>query len=228
MTLSFNTVLTTQLESLSTAELVTFFNELSGSSVKRFADRAVALRRVDAARDAWMLANRDTAMAAEAAERAASEVAVAAAIAQAHADHAESTFTAPNFRHTCPGCGAHQDITPAGLEGTTAETRNFCHSCGCEWFPETGKLYHAPKASPTRSAGIAASWANPEVAAARAARSTVTVKGGGLKAPQEYASLRAAFAALHLPLGQHIKFRGQLKAAGTLTFIEFTFINNAK
>lgn len=67
----------------------------------------------------------------------------------------------------------------------------------------------------------------PRAAAAKASvgaggvRSTVTVDG------VTYPSLRFAFLALGLPLGQHIKFRGQLKAAGTLKFGPYVFVNNA-
>ena len=203
------------LAAFSTADLVTMYNDLTGKSIKKFSSRMAGLRQIMNAQAEFV--TEEAAEAPEAAEQP---------------DDAEATFTAPDFRHTCPGCGAHQDITPAGLEGTAAESRNFCHSCSTEWFPETGKLYKAPAASPGRSAAIAKSWTNPEVAAARANRATVTVTGpltsfflpdGG--AP--YSSVAAAFRALHLPMGAHIKFRGQLKAAGTLEFQGFTFVNNA-
>ena len=239
----------------STSELVDMYNTLTGKSIKKFSSRAAGERQVAAA---W--AADPTAMAADAAARAASAAKVEEAVAAAHADHAasmeeEASDAADDVRaaeweveaaankataaasgdwsHTCPGCGATQDITPAGLEGTAAESRNFCHSCSTEWFPETGKLYNAPKASPGRAAAIAASWANPEVAAARAARATVTVTGpltsfflpdGGAT----YSSVAAAFRALQLPMGKHIKFRGELKAAGVRMFGEFTFLNNVK
>ena len=158
---------------------------------------------------------------ATAAESAQAAATVAEAVAQAHADHA----AAQDYTRTCPKCGATQDITPAGLEGTTAADRNFCNHCSTEWFPATGKIYKAPASSAQRAASIAASWANPEVAAARAIRSSVTVSGGSLKGTVAYPSLRAAFVALGLPLGQHIKFRGQLKAEGVKKFINFKFVN---
>ena len=200
----------------STAELVTMYNELTGKSIKKFSSRAAGLRQVASAYDVSQV------------EAEAAKAAVAAQFAAEAADRKAAAAESKDFSHTCPACGRTQDITPAGLEGTAAESRNFCHGCSTEWFPETGKLYTAPKASPARAASIAASWAKPEVAAARASRSSVTVSGGGLDSTLEYPSLRAAFAALNLPLGQHIKFRGQLKAAGVLTFIDFTFTNLAK
>lgn len=56
----------------------------------------------------------------------------------------------------------------------------------------------------------AASWADPVVRAKRCKRHFVRVDG------VEYNSVRAAFVALGLPLGQHIAFRMELKATGHL------------
>ena len=61
-------------------------------------------------------------------------------------------------------------------------------------------------------AAIAESWKNPEVAARRAARHAVQV------GKETYKSVRAAFEALGLPMNQHVKFRGQLVAAGAAEF----------
>lgn len=60
-----------------------------------------------------------------------------------------------------------------------------------------------------RSAGIAESWKNPEVAAKRAKKQSVIVDG------TEYRSVRAAFIELELPLKEHISFRMILKANKT-------------
>lgn len=64
-----------------------------------------------------------------------------------------------------------------------------------------------------RGAAIAASWQDKSVAAARATRHAVrvTTPNGG---QGNYKSVREAFVTLALPLGQHIRFRGALKAAG--------------
>jgi uncharacterized glyoxalase superfamily protein PhnB len=72
----------------------------------------------------------------------------------------------------------------------------------------------ANKAHARRAAGneaISASWDNPEVRAARTSRIAISVNG------EEYTSVRAAFVALGLPLGRHIRFRGALRAAGQVT-----------
>jgi len=59
-----------------------------------------------------------------------------------------------------------------------------------------------------RSESIAASWTDKNVAASRSQRDHVEVAG------VEYRSVAAAFLALNLPMGKHIKFRADLKAAG--------------
>ena len=64
------------------------------------------------------------------------------------------------------------------------------------------------------SAGVAASWKNPKVAAARRERSAVEVDG------VRYSSVYKAFVALDLPVSVHIPFRGELKAAGKLERFE--------
>lgn len=62
------------------------------------------------------------------------------------------------------------------------------------------------------SAAVAASWANPDTRAARSARHAVRV------GKETYKSVRAAFDALGLDLGKHVKFRGELVAAGKAEF----------
>lgn len=68
-----------------------------------------------------------------------------------------------------------------------------------------------------RGAAIAQSWQDKKVAAARATRHAVRVED------KTYKSVREAFMVLALPLGQHIKFRGALKAAGKADFGGFKF-----
>ena len=73
-----------------------------------------------------------------------------------------------------------------------------------------------------RSASIAHSWQNKKVAAARAARHGVVVRTPDGKT-SEYKSVRTAFVILALPLGQHIRFRGALKASGHADFGGYKF-----
>ena len=80
--------------------------------------------------------------------------------------------------------------------------------------PKAPKVY---KTHEERSAAIAASWRVPPVAAARCTRHAVKViTPEGLE--MGFRSTKQAFECLELPLGQHIRFRGQLKATGTKTF----------
>lgn len=111
-------------------------------------------------------------------------------------------------------CGA--DITCAGREGTAAGERMFCHSCSTE-FHSDGTVYTPPKPK-ARSAAIAASWADKDVAARRGARHHVVVEGKG-----EFKSVREAFSRLGLPISKHIRFRMALKAAGALEFGNLMF-----
>ncbi len=68
-----------------------------------------------------------------------------------------------------------------------------------------GKPANATKKDVTRSQATAASWANKRVAKQRATKNKVTVDG------KEFNSVLAAFTALKLPVGKHIKFRAELK-----------------
>jgi hypothetical protein len=76
----------------------------------------------------------------------------------------------------------------------------------------------APKKDVDRSAAISASWADPDVRAARTARAKVRV--GGVV----YRSVREAFQALGLPDSKHIRFRMDLKATGKESFGGHTFV----
>jgi len=70
-----------------------------------------------------------------------------------------------------------------------------------------------------RSTAVAASWSDAGVKAARSQRNGVLVNG-----KTEYKSVRAAFVALGLPIGSHIKFRMKLKADGKAEFDGHEFV----
>lgn len=78
----------------------------------------------------------------------------------------------------------------------------------------SSKKEAAPKADEhkNRSAGIAKSWKDPEVAAKRAQRTNVKVGS------HFYRSVKEAFEANNLPLSKHIRFRIELKQHAQLTF----------
>lgn len=74
-----------------------------------------------------------------------------------------------------------------------------------------------PRGEGAQSGAVAASWADPQVAAARAQRHAVVVAG------ERYKSVRKAFEALGLDLKQHGKVRAQLVKDGKVTFAEHKF-----
>jgi hypothetical protein len=68
----------------------------------------------------------------------------------------------------------------------------------------------------THSAGVARSWGDESVKAARLTKHSVTVKAGGKTT--EHKSVASAFKALGLPMPKHIAFRGKLKVSGKEVF----------
>lgn len=200
-----------QVPSAKTSELVAFYNHHADKPVSKFQDRATAERRVRALIESLpsdadysrhpdlsrMIAPNPLAVRPEA-ER----VAVKAKHAPQRADRDLK----------CPACGETQDQTYAGEEGTAAAERLFCHHCSTEYFPD-GRIYKRPASSASRSEAIAATWKRPEVAAARAKRVSVAVRGAG-----EFKSVPEAFRALRLPVSKVIPFRLEVQKTGEATF----------
>lgn len=194
----------------STAELLAFYNANSGAApVKRFSDRKTAERRVVA-----LLADIEAAMPKK------------APAAKKATYQQEYTNGVPR----CPQCGGSVDITT----GEVVETKTgqhivnehiaTCHPCGHEWDVHTGKprRRHADKVAGQRAAAISESWKDPAVAAARSTRHGVRVtdpRGG----QGNYKSVRDAFLQLGLPIGRHIKFRGELKTHGKAEIAGYKF-----
>jgi hypothetical protein len=185
----------------STAELLAFYNANATKPVARFSDRKTAERRVNAL-----------------------------LVIMTQAAVRPKAVQAEYKPGTCPNCGATSDITCGQVVDTKRgqhvvnEHEAFCHSCCHEFNYDTGRAIRrrAQSDNATRSAAIAASWTDKRVAAARATRHAVRVtdpRGG----QGSYKSVREAFMVLALPLGQHIKFRGALKAAGKGEFSGFKF-----
>lgn len=125
---------------------------------------------------------------------------------------------------TCPKCGdsangitCGQVVERKGQQVIVNEHQAMCHVCGHEFNYESGKALpkRGAAANPAgRAAAISASWADPEVFAARVTRHAVTYTTK--KGTQQFKSVREAFEQLGLAMGTHIAFRGKLKAAGTL------------
>lgn len=151
------------------------------------------------------------------ADRATAEKRVAALIEDAASVFA---FSAHGKIH-CPGCGTHlsngigqhgEDVNGKIVKHDSHEFA--CLGCGHEFGAPIRKV----ASSASRSAAIAQSWTNPEVAAKRAERTAVVVKVAGEKAPRSFTSTAQAFRKLGLDLAGHIKFRMNLKAAGALAY----------
>lgn len=87
-----------------------------------------------------------------------------------------------------------------------------------EGFGTTLTLAPRPLSHASNAAGVAASWADPAVHAARLKRDGVTVTVEGKTTTHK--STRDAFRHYRLMDSKHIRFRGILKAAGTATYEE--------
>lgn len=232
----FTKLKNTQISAMTGAELLVLFNEaavLIGAPIcKRFSSHASGFTRtmkiVEQARE------HEAAQGSVAADPAMNSTTVTPAAVKAKVKAEPKAATKPNSGPkfwpvkedgSCPKCGAdHSSITPAGLEGTAAEQRNFCHACSLEWWPENGKEFVPNRETPgVRSAAVAESWKDKAIRDKRTQRTGVRVTGGKLKAPADFPSVSKAFLALHLPMSKHIKFRGAMKAAGAAKIDDYTF-----
>jgi hypothetical protein len=203
-------LLPTNFSDMNGAQLLAAYNTAARASgaptVARFADRKTALRRTETAVTAYNAIR---------ASKLRGDAAPAKKVAKVA--HAEG----------CPACGATADQTVGrvvergGRQEELDDHIGQCHSCGHTYNINTrrpAKFRGDAAQSATRSAAIAASWDDPAVAAARAARHGVTIHDKNGKLLGTWKSLRAAFVALGLPLAPHIRVRGQLVAAGSIQF----------
>ena len=218
----------TNFSALSAAELVAAFNALvaevgsavGAKPVARFADRKTAIARCEKIERA-----RDEIVAA----RAEADAALAASAA---IETAKAKTPAAYVRGTCPSCGSGPDsgnITCG--QGTKSgdivnEHQAYCHGRGHEFNYDTGRKITRPSKTSTAAAAaalIAASWADPEVRAARLARV-------GVRAPladgttREFPSVAKAFIALGVPTSKIIPLRLRLKADGEFTLGSAKFV----
>jgi hypothetical protein len=207
------------MKDMTTAQMVAEYNQLTGKSIKKFSDRATGEKQLAKARaehtplKVKVTENKDGKNArAEKAKREKMEWPFPTETATPTGKKIK-LIKEERGPDDCPNCGATEDQTPDGLEGTVGgETRNNCNSCGIAYNRSTGKVYNAPKVSGTRGQGTAESWKNKKVAKARATR--IGVKVGG----NVYKSTREAFEVLRLPAGKYPFVRVQLKEHGTFVF----------
>jgi hypothetical protein len=206
-----------------TADLVAFYNANvnDDDQIKKFSDRATAIRRCvelgkkmdlpEYSEDELKALNPEAQAAVKAAEAAAkAEIKEATEKADANA---RGVFNAL-FGMTKEQKEAHENGNGKGVK------------------VQDGKIHTEEEAKPepvytgraSNSAGVAASWANPEVMAARLTRHGVAVTVSEDKEfhqtadAKEFKSTRDAFRFFRLPDSKHIRFRMALKAEGTNTF----------
>lgn len=181
------------LSTLKTADLLAIFNAAAGASVARFSDRQTAERRV----------------------------ALALALPDANVRLLSAGI--------CPACGdRHNGLTAGRVVPSTGRVVDehliTCHVCVSEWDSNTGKIASAKKpASASAAAQIAASWADPEVRAARLDRVGVKVVRVESGETSSFKSVAAAFSALQLPTSRIIPTRMKAKEAGEVEYAGFIF-----
>jgi hypothetical protein len=211
------------IKAATTSELVAFWNEHAESQIKKFSDRKTAEARcikllegliatgdIDAGSEK-KTEDEDLKAAAESATKAAKAAEAAAESAKAAAKTVETVV-----KH-------HEEI----------EKRD---AVGASWLREAEAAANAKKAqggtpkevseaaqkaslahrSASNAAGVAASWHDPEVRAARQKRDGVTVEVDGKKTSHK--STRDAFRHYRLPDSKHIRFRMRLKESRSEVF----------
>lgn len=177
-----------EVKAAKTGDLVAFWNEKADKPVKKFADRATAEKRCI------------------------SLLAALEAIDSAHADNAKTAWEDENVRpvvHKPRQVAVPAPVVEENLEELTDEEFEAKMKADMAATVEV-------KERKSNAEGIAASWNNPDVYAARLKRDGVLVEWNGKSG--EFKSVRAAFAALGLPDSKHIRFRMKLKEAKVATF----------
>ncbi|USN16342.1 hypothetical protein PLUTO_00260 [Luteibacter phage vB_LflM-Pluto] len=204
-----------KLEAVATAtskELVEFYNAHNpDKQIKKFSDRETAERRI---KDLIALIE------AEAAEKAAAKAArnvekASASVVKAAKDVERAAHNlAASAKGEAKAPKIAQEKPSEAHTGTTGEAPT---SARASVEKAISALRAAPAALPrSNAAGIAESWKVTEVRDARLTRNGVIVVTE--RGAHDYASTRAAFIALGLPLEKHIRFRVKLKEAGKLVF----------
>lgn len=200
-----------QIRAAKTADLIAFFNQNhNGNPVKKFADRATAEKRCselgrlmdlpEYTEDELKALNPEAQAAVKAAEDAAHKE---AAIAE---KNAQNVFNALFGGMSDAQKSAHENGNGKGTKVVDGKVA----------AEEEAKAAPVKGGRASNSAGVAASWAKPDVMAARLTRHGVAVTVG--EDVREFKSTRDAFRALRLPDSKHIRFRMKLKAEGIQTF----------
>jgi hypothetical protein len=219
-----------EIQAAKTSELVAFYNKYNEEKpVKKFADRATAEKRciallddprvnadpvseapkslpgqaVDLELDAEVEHGLTVDQTLEAVSNALGNVEDVAHMAK-DAIETGGEITAPKG----PGSAIFSTMLGlnAAIENANAPKDKQAKSEGGKKFSDMFK-----GARSSNSAGVAASWADPEVVAARMQRDGVSVTVDGVT--NDFKSTRAAFRHYRLPDSKHIRFRMKLKAS---------------
>lgn len=205
-----------QVQAAKTADLVSFYNEYNpDKTVKKFSDRATAEKRVwaivelhnsetfvdpkDSADEAARLSLEESE--AEKDQQFAEAVASLQAEGDRAANESELEFSKP-------------DAGVLALRSMTSQIAAIGNADANAVKKDSGLPGRSVRSS--NAAGVAASWADPEVLAARLQRNGTLVTVDGTTS--EFKSVRAAFRAYRLPDSKHIRFRLALKASKKETF----------
>lgn len=205
-----------EIQAATSAELIAFYNTHNAEKpIKKFTNRETAEKRV--------LALVEDLEAAEAAKKPKQKAA-----------HVPVIIRAPKKEAATQDAPKTQEVDHSASNALIAQmlAKEAAQLAETEKKPETAPVVEtekkteivapvnpanwATKGRASNSAGVAASWADPEVAAARLTRDGVKVTFEGTA--KEFKSVNEAFHDYRLPVSKHIRFRLKLKASGKETF----------
>jgi hypothetical protein len=195
----------TQIQAASTAELIAFYNlHNADKPVKKFTNRETAERRV------LVLV-----------EELANDEAMETMVEKEAPKHVPIIIRAP--KDAVVDHSASNKLIGDMLAREKAEAKSKPEVAAEKKTEEKPELVApvdpakwATKGRASNSAGVAASWADPEVAAARRTRDGVhvVIDGEGM----DFKSVNEAFHHYRLPVSKHIRFRLKLKSTGAEVF----------
>ncbi len=221
-------------ETAKTSELMAFWNDnceaLGLAKVNKFTNKAVALRRVkEMAERLNTEYSADSEQAAEAAEAEAAEQEVTASEVEAIIAAEEGAANAAEEIEEEAEAEVEAEVEAAPMSDAQRKAMELWgannEANGATVFNavagalvttdkkpvEAAKAPRPVRVRASNSEGVAASWADPEVAQARLTRDAVFVTVDG--ETQEFTSTRAAFRFFRLPPNKCIRFRMKLKEA---------------
>lgn len=201
------------VESAATTELVAFYNahchDFGKKQVKKFQDRQTAQLRVT-----QLLGDMDAEEKTEALPPNGADVAPVSDAPKHDNITVFKAFAQVDGELVCPSCGSAEVFTGRGGEdGVVIDEDTFrgCHECNWS-HDDKDDIVEEEKRPGNNSEGVAASWTDPDVRAARLARYPVLVDG------VEYSGVERAFKQLGLNTKQAGRLRAKLRDSGPQTY----------